>query len=292
MKPQSFTYHAPQSAAEAVELLAASGADAKIIAGGQSLVPLLNLRLAAPEHLIDITGIAELSERRRSDRTLRLGAVTRHADLTADPEIGASCPLLPKAARYIGHPQIRTRGTLGGSLSHGDPAAELPAVALALDAVMVIRSVRGERRVPAADFFVGYLTTDLAEDELLVAVEFPVEGHREGSSFGEVAARAGDFAMAGVAATVRLSADGLVEDARIVCMSVAGTPVRARRAEAALRGQAPGAGAAANVEAAVAGELDPSPHLKVSAGYKRRTSAVLARRAAEKAWQVVLGRIG
>lgn len=292
MKPQSFTYHAPQSTAEAVELLGKLGADAKVIAGGQSLVPLLNLRLAAPEHLIDITGIEELRERQRSNGTLRLGAVTRHADLTADPEIGASCPLLPQAAKYIGHPQIRTRGTLGGSLSHGDPAAELPAVSLALDATIVVRSVRGERRVPAEDFFVDYLTTDLAEDELLVAVEFPVAGPREGSSFGEVAARAGDFAMAGAATVVRLNADGRVEDARIVCMSVAGTPVRARQAEAALQGQVPGDAAAADVEAAVAEELDPSPHLKVSAGYKRRTSAVLARRAVEKSWQIALGRTG
>lgn len=291
MKPQSFTYHAPQSTTEAVELLGKLGSDAKVLAGGQSLVPLLNLRLAAPEHLIDITRIPELRDRERSNGTLRLGAVTRHADLLAQPEIGSSCPLLPQAAQYIGHPQIRTRGTLGGSLSHADPAAELPAVALALDATMVLRSVRGERRVPAADFFVDYLSTDLAEDELLVAVEYPVAGPRQGSAFGEVAARAGDFAMAGAATVVRLDSDSRVEDARIVCMSVAGTPVRARQAEAALRGQVPGAAAAADVEAAVAGELNPSPHLKVSAGYKRRTSAVLARRAVEQSLQIALGRM-
>jgi carbon-monoxide dehydrogenase medium subunit len=291
LKPQSFTYHAPESTEEAVELLAKLGADAKVLAGGQSLIPLLNLRLAAPEHLIDITRIPELRERRQGNGTLRLGAATRHCDLTAQPEIAASCPLLPKAARYIGHPQIRTRGTMGGSLSHADPAAELPAVALALDAVMVLRSGRGDRRVAAEDFFVSYLSTDLAEDELLVAIEYPVAGPREGSAFREVAARVGDFAMAGIAALVRLDDAGKIEHARIACLSVAGTPVRARAAENALLGQEPGDAAAAAVEAAVAGELDPSPHMKVSAGYKRRTSAVLARRAVEQAWQIALGRM-
>jgi carbon-monoxide dehydrogenase medium subunit len=290
LKPQSFAYYAPETTTEAVELLGKLGSDAKVLAGGQSLVPLLNLRLAAPEHLIDITRIPELRERRRSNGTLWLGAVTRHSDLTT-PEIAGCCPLLPKAARYIGHPQIRTRGTMGGSLSHADPAAELPAVALALDAVMVLRSVRGERRVTAEDFFVSYLSTELTEDELLVAIEYPVAGPREGCAFGEVAARAGDFAIAGAAAIIRLDETGKVKHARIACMSVAGTPVRARAAENALLGQEPGNKTAAAVEAAVAGELDPSPHLKVSSGYKRRTSAVLARRAVEQAWQIALERM-
>lgn len=292
MKPQKFAYHAPGTTAEAVELLGKLGPDAKVLAGGQSLIPLLNLRLAAPEHLIDVTGIAELRERRRQNGTLSIGAATRHCDLAAEPEIAGSCPLLPMAARYIGHPQIRTRGTMGGSLSHADPAAELPAVALALDAVMVLRSVRGERRVAAEDFFVSYLTTDLAEDELLVTIEYPVAGHREGSAFCEVAARGGDFAIAGVAAVIRLDGAGNVEHASIACMSVAGTPVRARSAEKLLLGQEPGDAAAAAVEAAVAGELDPSPHLKVSAGYKRRTSGILARRAVQQAWRLALGRTG
>lgn len=291
MKPQRFEYHAPQSTAEAVELLSQLGSDAKILAGGQSLIPLLNLRLTAPEHLVDITRISELRGPQRNNGTLRLGAATRHADLGSQPEIGDCCPLLPQAARYIGHPQIRTRGTLGGSLAHADPSAELPAVAVALDAIMVIRSVRGERRVAAADFFVSYLSTDLAEDELLVAAEFPVAGPREGTAFGEVAARAGDFAMAGAAAVLRLGEDGQVNDARIVCTSVAGTPVRAPDAEAVLRGQTVDSAVLAEVEAAAARQLDPSPQLKASAAYKRRTAAVLARRAVEQSWQTALGRM-
>jgi carbon-monoxide dehydrogenase medium subunit len=286
LKPQGFEYHAPQSVKEAVELLGELGPDAKILAGGQSLIPLLNLRLAAPEHLIDIGRIGELRERRRENGTLRLGAATRHAELLSEPEIGDGCPLLPLAARYIGHPQIRTRGTMGGSLSHADPSAELPAVAVALDATMVIRSVRGERRVPAGDFFVSFLSTGLAEDELLVAIEFPVTGPRAGSAFGEVAARAGDFAMAGAAAVVRVGEDDRVTDARVVCTSVGDKPVRVPAAEEALRGRTADDAVLAEVEAAVAGQLDPGPQLKVSAGYKRRTAAVLARRAVRQSWRI------
>jgi aerobic carbon-monoxide dehydrogenase medium subunit len=296
LKPQGFEYHAPQTVEEAVELLGELGPDAKILAGGQSLIPLLNLRLAAPEHLIDIGRIGELRERRRENGTLRLGAGTRHAELLSEPEIGDACPLLPQAARYIGHPQIRTRGTMGGSLSHADPSAELPAVAVALDATMVIRSVRGERRVPARDFFVSFLSTDLADDELLVAIEFPTNefpatqfpatGARTGSAFGEVAARVGDFAMAGAGAVVQVGEDDRVTDARIVCTSVAEKPVRVTAAEEALRGRTADDAVLAEVEAAVAGHLDPGPQLKESAGYKRRTAAVLARRAVRQSWQI------
>jgi carbon-monoxide dehydrogenase medium subunit len=291
LKPSVFDYHAPRTVDEAVGLLGDLGPDAKILAGGQSLIPLLNLRLAAPEHLIDITGIPELRSLQRSNGTLRLGATTRHRDLGTRAEITGCCPLLRQAAAYIGHPQIRTRGTLGGSLAHADPAAELPAVAVALDATMVIRSVRGERRLAAADFFTYHLGTDLAEDELLVAVEFPVARPREGCSFGEVAARSGDFAMAGAAVVVRLGEDQRVADARIVCTSVAGTPKRVPEAEAVLRGQAVSSAVLGEVEAAVAGHLEPSPQLKASAAYKRRVAAVLARRAAEESWHAALRRM-
>ncbi|HEX3960330.1 MAG TPA: xanthine dehydrogenase family protein subunit M [Trebonia sp.] len=284
MKPSVFQYHRPESTDEAVELLGSLGPDAKVLAGGQSLMPLLNLRLAAPESLIDITAIPELRETRRGTGTLRLGATTRHQDLERDAEIGACCPLLPQAAIYIGHPQIRTRGTLGGSLAHADPSAELPAVAVALDADMVVRSVRGDRRIAAADFFTFHLSTVLEEDELLVAVEFPVAGPRQGSAFGEVAARFGDFALAGSAAVLRLGEDGLVAEARIVCFAVAGTPVRLPEAEKLLHRQPVTTELLGEVEAAVARNLDPSPQLKASAGYKRRTAAVLARRAVDRAW--------
>ena len=284
MKPSVFHYHRPESTDEAVELLGSLGPDAKVLAGGQSLMPLLNLRLAAPENLIDITAIPELREAQRGPGTLRLGATTRHQDLERNAEIGACCPLLPQAAIYIGHPQIRTRGTLGGSLAHADPSAELPAVALALDAEMVVRSVRGDRRIAAADFFTFHLSTVLEDDELLVAVEFPVAGPRQGSAFGEVAARFGDFALAGSAAVLGLGEDGLVAEARIVCTAVAGTPVRLPEAEKLLHRQPVTAELLGEVQAAVARNLDPSPQLKASAGYKRRTAAVLARRAVDRAW--------
>ena len=289
MKPPVFEYHAPHSVAEALQLLAELGPDAKILAGGQSLIPLLNLRLAAPEHVIDINRMPELSQRSRHNGTLSLGATTRHQELTGE-DITACCPLLPQAAIFIGHPQIRTRGTLGGSLAHADPSAELPAVAVALDATMVIRSVRGERRIAAADFFTFHMTTALAEDELLVAVELPVAGPHEGSAFGEVAARFGDFAMAGAAAVLRLGDDRRIEDARIVCTSVAPTPRRVPEAEDLLRGQEVTGELLARVEAAVASRLEPGEQLKASAGYKRRVAGVLARRAVEQSWQTALRR--
>ena len=291
MKPSVFEYHSPETTEEALGLLGELGADAKVLAGGQSLMPLLNLRLTAPGHLIDINRIPELRESARTNGTLRLGALTRHQDLDRRADIADCCPLLREAAAYIGHPQIRTRGTLGGSLAHADPSAELPAVAVALDAAVVVRSMRGERRVNAADFFTYHLTTDLAEDELVVAVDFPVAGPRQGSAFGEVAARFGDFAMAGAAAVVRLGEDGTVEDARIVCSSVAGTPKRVPEAEDVLRGQEAVGAVLGEVESAVARNLDPAPQPKVSAGYKRRTAAVLARRAVERAWQSGLRRM-
>jgi carbon-monoxide dehydrogenase medium subunit len=291
LKPSVFEYHAPESTEEALGLLADIGAEAKVLAGGQSLMPLLNLRLAAPEHLIDITRIPELAESSRMNGALRLGATTRHQDLGRRADIAECCPLLPQAAIYIGHPQIRTRGTLGGSLAHADPSAELPAVAVALDATVIIRSTRGERRVPAEDFFTYHLTTDLEEDELVVAVDFPVAGPRQGSAFGEVAARFGDFALAGAAAVVRLDTDGAVGDVRVVCSSVAGTPQRIRAAEDVLRGQQAVGSVLTEVQAVVAQNLDPSPQLKTSAGYKRRTAAVLARRAVEQSWQSAVRRM-
>lgn len=290
MKPPVFEYHAPESIAEALQLLANLGPDAKILSGGQSLIPLLNLRLAAPEHVIDVNRIPELMQRSRTNGTLRLGATTRHQELEGQ-DIAACCPLLPQAATYIGHPQIRTRGTLGGSLAHADPSAELPAVSVALDATMVVRSSHGERRITAEDFFTFHMTTDLAEDELLVAVEFPVARAHQGSAFIEVAPRFGDFALAGAATVLRLGDDERVDDARVVCTSVAPTPRRVKEAEDLLRGQVVTGELLAGVEAAVASVVEPSAQLKASAGYKRRVAAVLARRSVEQSWQAALRRM-
>ena len=285
MKPAPFGYHRPATVAEAVALLDALQDDVKVLAGGQSLVPLMNFRLSVPAELVDINGIAELTGHDVTGDVLRLGALTRHHELERSATVRGAAPLLALAAPYIGHPQIRSMGTLGGSLSHADPAAELPGIMLALDARMVAASARGERIVPAAEFFVSHFTTALEPDELLTAVEVPVAPERTGHAFLEVAARYGDFALVGAGAAVTVDADGVITEARIACTSVAPTPVRAAAAEELLRGATPDADVLAEVERLVAGALEPTPELKASAAYKRRTAGVLVARAVRQAWR-------
>ena len=285
MKPAPFGYHRPATIAEAVALLDALQDDVKVLAGGQSLVPLMNFRLSVPAELVDINGIAELTGHDVTGDVLRLGALTRHHELERSATVRGAAPLLALAAPYIGHPQIRSMGTLGGSLSHADPAAELPGVMLALDARMVAASARGERIVPAAEFFVSHFTTALEPDELLTAVEVPVAAERTGHAFLEVAARYGDFALVGAGAAVTVDEDGAITEARIGCTSVAPTPVRAAAAEELLRGATPDADVLAEVERVVAGALEPTPELKASAAYKRRTAGVLVARAVRQAWR-------
>ena len=285
MKPAPFGYHRPATVAEAVALLDALQDDVKVLAGGQSLVPLMNFRLSVPAELVDINGIAELTGHDVTGDVLRLGALTRHHELERSATVRGAAPLLALAAPYVGHPQIRSMGTLGGSLSHADPAAELPGIMLALDARMVVASARGERIVPAAEFFVSHFTTALEPDELLAAVEVPVAPERTGHAFLEVAARYGDFALVGAGAAVTVDADGVITEARIACTSVAPTPVRAAAAEELLRGATPDADVLAEVERLVAGALEPTPELKASAAYKRRTAGVLVARALRQAWR-------
>jgi carbon-monoxide dehydrogenase medium subunit len=285
VKPAPFGYHRPATVAEAVALLDALQDDVKVLAGGQSLVPLMNFRLSVPAELVDINGIAELTGHDVTGDVLRLGALTRHHELERSATVRGAAPLLALAAPYIGHPQIRSMGTLGGSLSHADPAAELPGIMLALDARMVVASARGERIVPAAEFFVSHFTTALEPDELLTAVEVPVAPERTGHAFLEVAARYGDFALVGAGAAVTVDADGVITEARIACTSVAPTPVRAAAAEELLRGATPDADVLAEVERLVAGALEPTPELKASAAYKRRTAGVLVARAVRQAWR-------
>ena len=285
MKPAPFGYHRPATVAEAVALLDALQDDVKVLAGGQSLVPLMNFRLSVPAELVDINGIAELTGHDVTGDVLRLGALTRHHELERSATVRGAAPLLALAAPYVGHPQIRSMGTLGGSLSHADPAAELPGIMLALDARMVVASARGERIVPAAEFFVSHFTTALQPDELLTAVEVPVAPERTGHAFLEVAARYGDFALVGAGAAVTVDADGVITEARIACTSVAPTPVRAAAAEELLRGATPDADVLAEVERLVAGALEPTPELKASAAYKRRTAGVLVARALRQAWR-------
>jgi carbon-monoxide dehydrogenase medium subunit len=285
VKPAPFGYHRPATVAEAVALLDALQDDVKVLAGGQSLVPLMNFRLSVPAELVDINGIAELTGHDVTGDVLRLGALTRHHELERSATVRGAAPLLALAAPYVGHPQIRSMGTLGGSLSHADPAAELPGIMLALDARMVVASARGERIVPAAEFFVSHFTTALEPDELLTAVEVPVAPERTGHAFLEVAARYGDFALVGAGAAVTVDADGVITEARIACTSVAPTPVRAAAAEELLRGATPDADVLAEVERLVAGALEPTPELKASAAYKRRTAGVLVARAVRQAWR-------
>jgi carbon-monoxide dehydrogenase medium subunit len=282
MKPPPFEYHLVGSVDEAVTLLAEYGDEAKVLAGGQSLVPLLALRLARPEHLIDINGVGDLATL-ADGLGLAVGALLRHRVAERSPTVRAANPLLADALGLIGHVAIRNRGTIGGSIAHADPAAELPAVLLALDGEVEATSVRGQRRVGASDLFLGFLTTSLAPDELLTGVRFPEWPAGTGWSFQEFSRRSGDFAVAGVAATVRLDANGRVADARIALSGVAGMPVRAAKAEAALAGQPPSdeLWAAASQDAVAA--LEPASDVHGSAAYRRPLAAALVRRALREA---------
>jgi aerobic carbon-monoxide dehydrogenase medium subunit len=282
VKPPPFEYHAVSSVDEAVALLAEHGEEAKVLAGGQSLVPLLALRLARPAHLIDINGVDALTSLANGDG-LNVGSLVRQRVAERSDRVAAANPLLVRALGLIGHTAIRNRGTIGGSIAHADPAAELPTVLVALDGEVEARSTRGVRSIPAADFFQGFLTTSLEPDELLTAVRFPAWAAGTGWSFQEFSRRSGDFAIAGVAAALRLDRNGMVADARIALSGVGPTPVRASKAEAALAGQQPSdATWAAAAEDATAG-LDPPSDIHGSAAYRRHLAAAMTRRALREA---------
>jgi len=276
-----FEYAAPETLAEALALLREHGAEAKVLAGGQSLVPLLNYRLARPRLVVDINGLP-LAGVRVDNGSLRLGALTRHHDLEELPEIARSAPLLPEVARLIGNVRVRSLGTVGGSLAHADPAAELPMAVVALDARLTLASASGSRTVPARDFFTGYLSTALAPDELLTAIEVPVT-LRMGWAVEEFARRAGDFAVVAVAAGVSLDRRGRVDDARLALGGVADRPVRATAAEDVLRGQEPSAERLARAAEVVRERLDPQSDAFASGAYRRLLAGVLTRRALTRA---------
>jgi carbon-monoxide dehydrogenase medium subunit len=259
VKPAPFDYVAPTSLEEALDLRARHAGECAVLAGGQSLVPSLNLRLARPSVVIDVNGIAELRGIRAADGTLAIGATTRQRAAERDPGSG---PLLREALSYVAHPAIRTRGTIGGSVAHADPAAELPAVVVLHDGSVVARSTRGERRIAAADFFTGWLTNALEPDELLVEVRLPDLPPGAGTAFVELSRRHGDFALVGVAAMV---APG---DVRVALTGVDGAPVL-RRFERH----------AADTGREVAAALDPPGDLHATAAYRRRVAAVLVDRA-------------
>ena len=239
MKPAPFELHAPSTVAEACSLLAEFGDEAKPLAGGQSLVPMLALRLTRFEHLVDLNGIHELGAVALDNDELRIGAGTRQAAVGRDPLVARHAPLLTRATPLIGHFQVRNRGTIGGSVAHADPASEYPAAALALGAELEISSVHGTKRVPAAEFFTGTWTTVLDADELLTAIAIPGARGRRGEAIEEVARRHGDFALAGAIAVVELDTDDHVSQAAIAMFGMGSTPLRAPDAEHALFGRTP-----------------------------------------------------
>src|SRR5438105_11906084 len=232
----AFCYHRPGTVEQAVGLLVEYGGDAKVLAGGQSLVPLLALRLSHPEHLVDIGRVDGLGAIEDGPAGFTVGAGARHADVELSPVTGRAAPLVAAAMPHIGHRAIRNRGTVCGSLAHADPAAELPAVTLAVDAELVVRSADGERSIPAADFFLGYLTSALDDTELLTAVRFPPWPPSTGWSVAEISRRHGDYALVGLAAVVGVGGSGRVERAALSFLGAGATPLRAREAERVLGG--------------------------------------------------------
>jgi CO/xanthine dehydrogenase FAD-binding subunit len=278
LKPPAFAYHDPSSVEEVLDLLAEHGDEGKVLAGGQSLVPLLNFRLAHPEHLIDLNRVGELAGIVREEGVLRIGALTRQSTMERSRLVAENWPLLIEALSYVAHAQIRNRGTVGGSVAHADPAAELPVGFLTLDATVRARSRRGEREIPIGRFFVTHLTTALEPDELLVGIDVPPLPARTGYSFTEFARRHGDFALGG--ASVLLSADegGTCRSAAIGLLGAAPTPLRASAAEESLVGCELGEADAEAAAAAAVEGIEPTGDIHGSSEYRRGLIEVMVRR--------------
>jgi carbon-monoxide dehydrogenase medium subunit len=284
MKPATFEYVVVDSVMKAVTVLSEARGEAKILAGGQSLVPMLNFRLVRPAILVDINRIRELAFIEETGNTIRVGALTRHYELEISPELAKHLPVVASAMTHVAHLAIRNRGTIGGSLSHADPAAELPMMALLLNATLHVVSSKGERTVAALDFFRDALTVDLGEDEIVTEIHLPKLPPNTGWGFEEVARRAGDFAVAAVAATVTAS-DGKIEEARIALTGVAPTPVRAQKAEALLRGEKIETKLIERVIEAVRSMIAPDSDLHASSDYRRHLAGVLTGRSVRAAWK-------
>lgn len=285
MKPPCFSYHDPRSVPEALGLVATLE-NARPLAGGQSLMPMLNMRLAAPEHLVDLNGVAELAYVREEGDALDIGAMTRQRDLEFDERVRARCPLMHEAILHVGHRQTRNRGTLGGSLCHLDPSAELVTVAAAMDALVTVQSRNGSREVPFARFPAGLMTPALRPGELLTAVRFPLwrEGH--GHAFVEFARRHGDFAIVSSAALLEEDEKGKITRASLTLGGIAPAPVHARDVEKMLVGASAGSKLFAEAGEACR-KLEVMEDVHVTAAYRRQLAAVLARRALEKAHERV-----
>ena len=279
MKPPKFEYHDPRSVDEAFGLLAEHGDESKALAGGQSLVPLLNFRLAHPEHLIDLNRIGALAGIRREDGTLRIKAMTRQATLEASPLVREHWPLIGDALHFVAHAQIRNRGTVGGSVAHADPAAELPVVFTILDAKFRVASARGERTIEPSDFFVTHLTTTIEPDEMLVEIEVPPVAPRTGHAFTEFARRHGDFALAGAGALITVDEQGVCQRAALGLLAAAPTPIRASEVESMLVGERIDEAVAVKAGERAAAGVQPTGDIHGSAEYRKRLIGVMARRA-------------
>lgn len=279
VKPAPFDYAAPASVGEAVALLDDPDRDTTVLAGGQSLLPMLNMRLARPELVVDIGRIPDLAGISERDGALVFGTMTTKGAVERSALVRRSQPLMHAATQLVGHPQIRSRGTVGGSMAQADPAAEYPAVAIAMDAWMRARGPRGERTIGAAGFFVTPLTTALAEDELLIEVGIPVLPAGTGWAFTELSRRRGDFAMAGTAVTVRLDADARFSNVRIVVFGVGAVPTRISVAEEMLRGEHPDAALYRRAGSAARDAIsDPLADMHASGDYRRHLAGVLTER--------------
>ncbi len=289
MKPAAFDYHRPGTAEEAVGLLAELGDEAKIIAGGQSLVPMLSMRLAYFDHLIDISRLGELQGIERRGQQLWIGAGTTEAKVGADAQVRQAVPLLTRATPFVGHFQIRNRGTLGGSIAHADAAGEYPAVALTLDAVMEVLSPRGRREIAAADFFTDVWETSMEPDEVLTATRFPVWNGRSGFAIQEFARRHGDFAIAGALVAVALDDADRVSRCAIGLLGLGATVRRATAAEHAVTGKPAAELVPEDVGRAAMTGLDDIPtDLQGSAAYRTKVGAAMAARA----WTQAIGEAG
>jgi carbon-monoxide dehydrogenase medium subunit len=284
MKPAPFEYYVPDSIEQALDLLSEHGDSAKLLAGGQSLVPAMNFRVTQPGALIDLNRVGELKYIRDENATLRVGAMTRERELEFDPLISRKTPLLAEAMPHVAHPQIRNRGTLGGSLANADPAAELPVIMLALDARLKVRSATGERWVQAREFFAGMFTTDLAADEMLVEIELPAMPAHTGWSFMEVAPRAGDYALMGVAALVTLDENRRCQQVKLVYLNAGDGPVEAKEASHLLEGESiteeviESAAALASEK-----EINPFGNVHASIDFQRHLARVLTRKTLKQA---------
>lgn len=286
MKPAPFKYVAASSLEHALSLKAEHGDEARFLAGGQSLIATMNFRLARPSVLIDINGLTEIAGVDQSDAAeIQVGALTRYRDLERNADFLKSCPLFADALPHIAHPQIRNRGTIGGNLSHADPASELPALAVAMQARMRIKSSAGEREVPASEFFQGLLTTDIGSEEMLVEIIYPALNPRSGTCFLEVARRRGDYALAGAAAIVTLDEERQCKEVRLALCGVGETPVDVSDTVASLVGTDCSDKAIDTAAADVQGTIEPFGNVHATADYQRHIAGVLVKRTLATALQ-------